>query len=225
MTIAVGANTYQTGTYTTGNPVAAPSINTSASGSSFIVFAVGFQSGLSFTVGDNKGNNGNYIQQGTVSSDTLDGISMGCYLCTNGTGGSGHVVNLSTTVNGVGVAFYVAEITGGAISSLVDVINGCNEGFLGTPTSNPVTTTNANDLILCCLQNNTTTLTSITPANGFTLVNSDLTTGNGLMQLLVSSAGIYDPNPNRSPTGGVVQIVTIALKAFSSNAASIAWVV
>lgn len=211
MTIAVGQSVYTTGTYT-GTPITSTSVNTSASGSSFIVFCIGPAS-VTYTPTDSKSNT--YVLQGTQQNNTSDNISLAAYLCTNGTGGTGHTFSLAMSVH-AGLEFYAVEVTGGATTSILDQFFG-NTGILGNPTPGPVTTTNANDLILSCFKNNGTTATSLTPAAGFTPVITTLSAGDVVVQQVVSSTGTYDPSVTFAPSGGRTQIITLALKAAGSG--------
>jgi hypothetical protein len=213
MAINWGASSYTLGTYSSGTPFPTNSINSAASGSSFFIVIISFGA-VSYTITDNKGNgSGAFVQQGSTSNNTSDGITLAAFLATNVAGGSGHVFSITPAGGSVQLEVYVCEVTGGATSSLVDVLAGPTFGFLGNPSSNPVTTTNANDLILAVFQNNTNPITTFTPGAGFTSIVQSATDGNILVGQVVSATGTYDPSIGFSPSGGRTQMVTIALKA------------
>lgn len=213
MAADVGANVYTTGTYA-GTTLASAAQVTAATGSSYMIVAVGLAAGMSFTPTDSKGNT--YGLQGSVSSNTSDGISMGAYLATNGIGGSGHTFRLDASTN-TAVFWWGVELTGAALSSIVDVLNGANTGFLGNPSNNPVTATLALDLILGWFQDNTNPVTTFTPGSGFSIVLQDLTNGNCFVKQQAGGAAAYDPAVSRAPSGGRTQAFTIALKSATGS--------
>lgn len=211
----VGTGTQTGAPFTLGTPVNAPAISTNATGSAFFMFVIGFGGGLTFSVSDNQGNTANYVQQGTTSNDSADGISTAAFLCVNGAGGSNHIFSASASASVGGLNLYALEITGAATSSAVDQVNGCNTGFLGNPGSNSVTTTQAADLILGVLQNNSNTVTSFTPGSGFTTINSRTFDGSCLVGQVVSSTGTWDPDIGFAPSGGRNTLFTIAIKSLA----------
>lgn len=206
MGISVGAHVVAgdsaTDTTTTG------SVTTAASGSSFLIGCLWPHSDTVVSVGDNKGNT--FVAQGSVTDDPGDGFKAQWYLCTNGTGGTGHTFNLKISSTDP-KALFVIEITGGATSSLVD---GTPSGALDTssPFDSPVTTTNANDLIATLVASSGSTAV-ITFNGGFTALNTDTSfTSAATATQVVSATGTYSPAATTT-TGLNAIVITIALKA------------
>src|SRR5580658_2129609 len=124
MTIAVGQHNSATSTGT--GAVSTTGVNTSVSGSSFLAVFTGSNGAFAPTFSDTFTNNYNTGTPIANVTDTAGGEQIWAYLCTNGTGGTGHQI---ICTGGTGSSFpgaYLLEITGGALSSLLDTTNTAN---------------------------------------------------------------------------------------------------
>ncbi len=142
MTIAIGQHAWATNY---GAAATTTAVTTNATGSSFVIFTLIGSLG-SPSVSDSFGNT--YSLVGTTGS--ADGFTtVAVYLCTNGTGGAGHTATSATQPSN-NVVFF-GEITGGALSSLVDQIASpqWNDDTSSPFTSNTTgATTQANEICL-----------------------------------------------------------------------------
>ena len=214
MTIAIGASVYTTGSYS-GTTLTSAAQTTQATGSTFVIGAYCYTASVTFTMSDSKSNA--YSLLGSQQNNTSDGISLAWYACVNGAGGSGHTFNIDCSVH-TALFWYGIEIVGGGLTSgIVDQTYG-NTGFLGNPTPGPVTTTQANELILSLFTNNGTAIT-ITPGNSFGTLLSDA--DSALMYRVVSSTGTYDPSVSFAPSGGRTQIITASFQAAAGGPAQV----
>jgi hypothetical protein len=177
MAIAIGVSSK--GTTTGATSVATTSVTTQAAGS-IIVGAMVFQGTFS-SYTDNKSNTP-YVQVSTEQTvDTTNAAKLRMYHFPNATGGATHTTTAATTTSQP-ITNLMAEITGGALSSVVGTSNG------GTDTSSPygnavsITPTAGNYLLLAAFGGNSgsnpatqaetqgfTILTSAQELNGATL--------------------------------------------------------
>ncbi len=130
------------GTYTT------PSgLTTAATGSSFLVVISTLEYQYKPVLQYDSFSN-SYTQLGT---DYHNGLWINAYLSTTHVGGANHTVTIDTPNFGAStVSIHFFEITGGALSSLVDVQ--LISYYNGLPLVGPITTTNANDLLISVCQ-------------------------------------------------------------------------
>ena len=119
MTIAVGQSTKGALVNSTSDVVTG-SVTTAATGSSFYIGVITSGAVPAITsVYDAKGNTYTRINV-SVSSG---GVRVDEYLCTNGTGGSGHTFSVSYGGSTSYAEIFAIEITGGASASLIDQVN------------------------------------------------------------------------------------------------------
>lgn len=193
MTINVGQAS--AGAFATGTSVTTVGINTSASGSSFLIFIID-DAATSRVPSDNKGNTASYVQVGSTLTNWLGfGIQLSIWLCTNGTGGTGHTAT-ATVSPSADVEAYLVEVTGGATASLVDALSSAfwNNDAATPFTSNNVVTSNATDLLLAFTATDISTPETLTWGNGFTQVVADGNPahfGGGIAKQVVTSTGTY----------------------------------
>lgn len=217
---AIDVGQFSAGAFGNGTTLSTTGINTTASGSSFVIFIMD-DAATSRAASDNKGNT--YSQVGTTLTNFLGfGVQASEYLCTNCTGGTGHTAT-ATLSNTANAEVYLIEITGGATSSLVDALS---SGFWNddsaTPfTSNNVVTSNANDLLLAFTLTNGSSAGPevLTWGNSFTQVVSDGNTlhfTSGIAKRVVSSTGTY----NSSYTSAGAGTTEAATAVISFKAAS-----
>lgn len=226
MTVAVGVHTSVTGSASTATTGA---VTTQATGSSFVVFITGSNGAFTPSFTDSFSNSyGSAIANVT---DTAGAEQIWAYLCTNGTGGSGHTVNLTNSVGTTFPGLYFAEVTAGALSSLVDGTPGTANITSGGVFTNQVTTTVANDLVFSFVETTATSGNVWTPGSGLTTIEHQ-SGGPGacsaLAWVLASTAGSYPATTptwtaSGSPANGA--LITLALKnaVASANTATIAW--
>lgn len=203
------------GAFATATSVTTVGINTTASGSSFLVFIID-DAATSRVPSDNKGNTANYLQVGTTLTNWLGfGINLSLWLCTNGTGGSGHTAT-ATVSPSADVECFLVEVTGGATASLVDTLSVAfwNDDNTSPYTSNNLSTSNAIDLLIAFAGTDISTPETLTWGNSFTAVTADGSPahfGSGIAKRLVTSTGTYNSSFTSS---SAIQAATavIALK-------------
>lgn len=170
-------------------------ITTAASGSSFLVYVSTDLNATVSSIQDSKSNS--YSQVGTTLTNFLGfGVNACVYLCTNGTGGSGHTAtaNLSASADG---EIYFVEILNGATASIVDALSSAfwNDDSATPFTSNNVVTANATDLLLAfTITGSSSGTETLTWGNSFTQVVADgsaLRFTGGIAKRLVTSTGTY----------------------------------
>lgn len=207
MTIGYNISTYVAGTFATGAPVTTATPETTNSvGSTFLIGARAFLSGVSFSIADTFDNA--YVALGTAQNDTPNGVTSALYYSQNGLGGAGHFWSVNST-NGVPGEFFVLEIVGGLtnVGNIVDQFYG-NVGFLGDPTSGPVTPTINNSLCVSFFMNNSGSTITTVPANGFSNLISAVNSSILVKQVVGGLGVVQDPNPSFTPTGGGTAILT-----------------
>ena len=192
MTISVGASVSNTVTTSGTGSAVIGTVTTQASGSTFVMFFDSYAASA-FVGSDNKGNT--YTLYNSYQVNTPDGIASACYVCQNGTGGSGHAFSVANNTSAT-IDAYVIEIVGGQTSGITDQFFGSGGG--SSPYNAPVTTTSANELILSYLTSNGAA-TTVTFNGSFT---SLLTISNGAVGYrVVSATGTYDPACTQTATG------------------------
>ncbi len=218
MTIAAGAAVTPESISLTGGvaTTTAGSTTTQASGSTFVIILRAYSDNYS-AVTDSFSNT--YTLQRKIQN-TSDTDWLHIYLCSNGTGGAVHKPKVTSAITQL-VNFGLHEITGAASSSVDVVSTGAFDQ--ATPFGDPVTSTNANDIILGYFGGNgSTTTVTYTPGSGFTTFPSaGFNTGtDGLSTAVVyqvaSSTGTYNPAITAS-AGGRGAAITLALKASASG--------
>ncbi len=221
MTIDVGQASAPA--FNNASPATTVGINTAATGSSFLIFVA--YSATTMTVSDNKGNTANYVQVGSSLINFLGlAVDAAIYLCTNGTGGSGHTAS-ATMTGGASIAdIYLIEITGGALASLVDAISSAfwNDSTVSPYASNVAATAHAIDLLLGFTVTASVSGTeSITWLNSFTQVSADGNSAQftgGIAKRVVSSTGNYSVSFTSSGAGTTeAATALIALKDASGG--------
>ena len=195
----------------------AGSITTQVSNSSFVIVLRAYANNFT-TVTDTFSNT--YSLQRAIQN-TSDGDWLAVYLCSSCTGGSGHKPSITVSGSEM-VSMGLFEITGGA-ASIVDVVS---TGAFDTssPFGDPVTSTNANDMILGLFgSNGAATTVTYTTGTGFTLFPSAGSTigtnglSLGVSYQVVSSTGTY--NPAFTVSSGIRgPCITLALKASTGAA-------
>lgn len=213
---AIDVGQASAGAFTGGaTSVTTTGITTSASGSSFIIY-VSYVSGFSVSsIADSKSNS--YTLVASALTGWLSATNSAIYLCTNCTGGSGHTATLNLS-GSTQAEIYLVEVTGGATASLVDATPSTfwNDDTASPFTSNSLTSSNANDLLLAFTNTNGNTTDTFTWGNSFTQVTAD---GNpahftgGVAKRVVSSTGTY--NSTFTSSGGTSEAASalISLKA------------
>ena len=133
-----------------------------------------------------------YTQIGIEQNNSGQGIRCNLYACANGAGGAGHQWTQVFADRFSPMACYAFEVTGAALSGILDVVA---QGNTGATFNFPVTTTNANDLVVSIFRGNSAS--GVITANGsFTLLDSAANTmTTGVMTRIVSATGTYDPAP------------------------------
>lgn len=192
MAIDVGASVVSgfdsSGTTTT------DAITTAGSGSSFVICVVYEAGATEPTISDSKSNS--YTRIGSVQQvSTTYSAYAAWYLCTNGTGGSGHTFTAAKASSYPTV--FACEITGGVTASLLDQNTGAALDSTSPIASGTITTTQANALLLGFTGTAQNSTGVFTPGNSFTTVQSlgdaAFWTGN-LAKRVVSSTGTYESN-------------------------------
>jgi hypothetical protein len=198
----------------------AGSVTTTASGSSFVIFVRAYAAPTSVT--DSKSNVYTLVQS-TQNPSESDWLSV--YLCVNGTGGATHRPTVTTGVTLNPVILGLIEIVGGATSSATDGSSTVHD--TASPFGSPLTTTNANDIVLSLFGGNGTVATVTYTANGsFTLVSAaTFTTGTdglsvGVAKQVVSATAAYDAAWTVS-AGSRGPVVTMALKQLAGGGAAV----
>jgi hypothetical protein len=187
------------------------SVTTSASSSSFIIFANIFF-GVLAAANDNKSNT--YTRLGSIEN-TTDGNQLDVWLCTNGAGGAGHKPTVTGPFGTTATVGFI-EITGAETSSVLDgVIQLIFDQ--ASPFGADVTTANAHDLILGIFGSSIGPVT-YTAGSGFTLVTAASGNEVGVAKRLVTSTGTYNPAFTLS-SGSRGPAATIAFKDFGSGGA------
>lgn len=135
-----------TGHTETGSSITTSSINTAASGNSFIVvvewaFGDGQNYNRSMTVTDNKGNA--YIPLAKYSAPGSPDHAIQVFYKLNGTGGSGHTFTATPSDSAADTTIRIIahEVSGLAASSAVDQSSSDTVTVSTTPSLGPVTTT------------------------------------------------------------------------------------
>lgn len=189
MSIALGTNTKGAGAGG-GTQGTTGTITTQVSGSSFLVGTMcGNVAGTSCW-SDNMGNT--YTAVGTEQNNSGQGIRCQMYICNNGVGGAGHQWTQVFADRFTIAACYAVEITGAALTSILDVVA---QGNTTTPFNFPVTTVNANDMVVSIFRALPASA-AITANGSFTLLDSAANSfTSGLMYRSVTAAGAYDPAP------------------------------
>lgn len=220
---------------TTG-PNSTVAVTTSVSGSSFVIFQLWESAQATPTISDtiNGSASGNtYTQIGTTLTGAIGGFeSASAFLCTNGNGGVNHVATSTFTGTNI-VSTFLVEITGGVLTSLTDQISSpqWNDDVSSPFTSNAITTTQANELILAlaltAAASGTETLTWGGAPSSFTQVQavsdgSNSLTG-GVAKLVVSSTGSVNSSFTSAGAGtteAITMIVSFKAAAGSTFALS-----
>ena len=194
-----------------------PGITTSASGSTFVVFA--FSSNVDFVTGvsDNKGNTYTLVDAAGPGSN---GEYCACYICPNGNGGAGHTAS-STWSFRTTLGMFFIEVTGAALSSVVDahaIINDTSQ-----PWVQAVTTTGADKLILSCCGSDASGVATWAVSGGtFSLLDS--TSGNtacgAVASMAAATTGTYTPSFTDASGAFRAVVSTIALNAASGGGSS-----
>jgi hypothetical protein len=158
--------------------VTTTAVTTQASGSTFVVCAASFAAATSYTITDSKSNT--YTLVGTLKTNTADNISMGVYICVNGTGGSSHTFTAASAQPFTSI--YALELIGVATSSPQDgnAINTSNTTGTGPYVSGNITTTNANDILVAFCAMDAESYPQSGTANTLTLLSSLAVTATGL---------------------------------------------
>jgi hypothetical protein len=184
------------------------SINTSATGA-FVIWVRDYSPSIT-TVTDNKGNT--YTQ---IDATTVFGAGWWLGVCRNGVGGTGHKP-LVTKSTGDFFAVGLEEYSGVDTSALDGTPTVVTD--TATPYDSPLTTGNANDLIVTHgASNSVSTTCNYTPGTGFTLATGATSTvgtnglSTGVMTQHVTATGTYGGNFTMS-SGSQARVVTFAFK-------------
>lgn len=211
MAAAIGQSVVETFTY--GSPrTTTVTINTAATGSSFLVAFFTANGDTVNAVSDNKGNTYSSV---TSVVDSTNGNKMWLYQTTNGAGGSGHTFTVTMSSGGV-VLISGIEVTGAVTASLIDQTNTAFDS--STPFGCAVTTTVADSLVIGLASvidgAGTTTFT----ANGsFTKFREQLATWHfAAASLAVAATGTYDPAWTQT-TYGYAALITINVKSATAS--------
>lgn len=150
------------------NTVTTTSVNTSATGSTFVLL-MQFEGSSTFSsISDNKGNT--YTQIGTELTANV-GAKSRLYYCQNGAGGSGHTFTATTATN-VAITLHAIEITGGKTTGILNPTPPAANDDLSSPlTSSSITTLQADALLVAGLAATSSGSNPATHAesNGFTI--------------------------------------------------------
>lgn len=170
MTIAIGVHDHKQGT-TLSTSIATLGVTTQVSGSTFLIGVVAAGTSNITAVGDNKTNA--YAQIGT-QFNTSFGSCIAWYRKENGVGGAGHTVNATLGTGNVATIYFV-EITGAALSSVLDQ----SVAFVGDAsspftTNTTGTTSQADEIAIALYATDTPSGTeTITWGNGFAQIDAD----------------------------------------------------
>lgn len=204
--------------------VATGAITTAASGSSFLYIVQYDQSFTSLV--DSKGNSIGTPILAESSISYFSGLKTRIYLCTNGTGGASHTATL--TQSGSGAAnVYLIEVTGGALSSLLDVISTPVEDNATPFTTNLTgTLSQANELAIAVYAFNTGGGTATaTFGNSFTAVkavtDADLYYTSAVGKLVVAATTSIQGSVTLSAGTGAWGLI-LTLKAAGAAGPSVA---
>lgn len=176
-------------------------VNTAASGSAFVLgLSWGFTNGSTFaTVSDNKGNT--YTQIGT---ELVSGSHRArLYYCENGVGGTGHTATF--TVNSLDyMGIFFLEITGGALSGILDKNAQQNDTASPFTSGATATTAQANEMLVGFVTGDsgsnpaTHGVSGATPATGWTIhagaeeTNGSVTVAGAIATNIVAATGAYE---------------------------------
>lgn len=229
MTVAVGQSSILANFET--SPHSAPTINTSASGSSFI-FVVGATGTLPTAgqISDTIGGSASGNSWSTVGP-ALSGFGGGnvqLFACVNGNGGTGHVFTAAWTGPAQDIILLPFEITGGALTGLVDQISTWNTS--GTPYGgNAITPTQANELVVAiCLSLSSSGTEVPTFGSGFSQVqyagDANHMTG-GVAALVISAIASTNISYTLSGAGSTsASTLLVSFKAAAGGNAATAFV-
>lgn len=211
---AIGAATYTT----TG-------INTSATGSSFLLTVVQINSSTPPTFSlETYGNTYSLVSFGSGSNPGQEPSNLQwCffYVCLGGVGGAGHSIKVTS---GSGNLLFV-EFTEITATNLIDVSASATHvsGAGSSPLSNPVTTTVANDLVYGIGFSGASV--NCTAGAGFTQ-NSNVGVaqgGFGSCYLAAASVGSNDPDMSKGGNAGGFVVATLAFNPAALAGNVIAW--
>lgn len=233
MTIAVGQSSILANFET--SPHSAPSVNTSASGSSFgfVVVATGTlptTGQISDTInGSASGNSWSTV------GPALSGFGGGqCQLfgCVNGNGGVNHVFTVAWTGSAQDILILPFEITGGVLTGLVDQTSTWKDVTPAPFTGNAITPTQAAELVIAiCISLSSSGTEVPTFGSGFSTVqyagDANHITGGMAAQVInsVSPVNISYTLAGAGSTEAATLLVSFkAAAGGGSNTATIAWV-
>jgi len=222
MSINVGAHTHA-GALFGASSVTSGAITTQATGSTFFIGVGVYSSANTITIADNKSNS--FPQVGTNASFAPDNqLQLAIFLCVNGSGGAGHTFTANLSPNSA-VGLWVVEITGGALSGILDQNPAANSSTTDPYTSSVTgTLSQPNELLI----SQTLTYTSadgevLNWGNSFTPLDaeghgSDSVTG-GTAYRIVSSATTYQSS--FSASGGVTSGALTGIYSFKELGAGL----
>lgn len=181
---------------------------TTNNGATWVVFAADTVGWGATPITDNKSNT--YIQIGTNVS--VFGVTGTLWYKNNGNGGSGHIFTATPSSADL-VSLIVVEITGGAVSGILDQSATGNDDVASPFTSSVTgTTTQANEIVLAFEFDNRSAATGITWGNGYTSL-VDLSNNSGITsaaaKLNITSVGTQQSSfTNANTTEAVTWIAT-----------------
>lgn len=205
MTIAVGTHYVNSATINTQN-FTSPGINTSASGSTFLVFVdTDSPNNKTPTVTDSKSNTYTAVTlggSGNGLTDTNDGGTLFLYTCYNATGGAGMTFSVSMPAASNVFAVNFIELTGAATTSTLNTSNTVY-ATTGPPLSCQITTTVANCMVIGFGMSNSGNRTiSSSNVNLTTLDQYATATSIGSATFFQATAGTIDVDMSYTPGGG-----------------------
>lgn len=225
MAIAIGGFGKANSTF--GTTVTTASTTTSATGSTFLCF-IGAYNGPTFSsLVDSKSNTYTLVTSNNTAG--FGGITVWCYSCVNGTGGSGHTATVTMTAD-VNILLFFVEITGAQTTSPIDQYNsnGSNS-TVTTAVCATVTTTNAHEMVLSYYYggnagNPAQTITD--SGSGFSIVDSEQATGpyGAYSKNIVSTTGTYGDTFTQTSTDYFGTISVSLIQGAGTNSAPIAWI-
>lgn len=147
-----------------------PGVATTASGSSFLIGILTSASQTITTVSDNKSNT--YSLVGSALTYFSAALKVAVYKCENGTGGTGHTV--SVTIGGSDfLTVFFQEVTGGTPEDTA--VRASLEDTASTFDITGGTPAQAAECVVVFAGCNTSAISGLSEANGFTITQSVLT--------------------------------------------------
>lgn len=215
MAISVGQHIEAHGNSAAGTRTTS-SVNTQASGSSFLIFILSNTNGP--TVSDSMGNSYSTV-------DTAQGGNIGtflylcCYLCENGSGGTGHTFSSTNCYN-----IFAIEIVGGVTTSLVDTNQKAYDSAQAWVTASMTPTQDGDLIVCCCCEGSSGNPAALTPT--YTSILDSVTNGasywiGAVASLVQGSAAAFQESWSDSTGGSGGLVWQVAMKAAAGGGGTV----